>query len=440
MNNQTQQKTILPLKALFWLFLKYGFTGFGGPAVVISMMEEDVVQKKKWLTHEHFLDLVGATNLIPGPNSTEMAIHIGYITRGWKGLAIAGLCFTLPSILISLILAIFYVSLGSLPEIEIIFFGIRPVVIAVIIGAVYRLGKKAVKGWQFLIIAVVVVPLVYFFSEYTVIILLGGGFIGMLWLQLERALQEQYEIIQTETEELVEPETIEYTPFLEEVVIVHHSTEMTKKSLIVSSIIAVLTWMSVGLFFWVLAFSFPDVLFFQLGFFFYGVGSIMYGSGYVLVAYLRQGLVEQNGLITEQQLIDSIAIGQFTPGPVSSASAVIGFILNGYPGALIATFGLFFPSFLVVVILNPILIQLRDSEWAGSFLDAINISSVATMLVISFQLGEGLLIGLDILSLVVVLSMMTGALLIMVFSKKRNAAIIILAGAVIGTILKLFFL
>ena len=234
MNDPSQQKQILPLKDLFWLFLKFGFTGFGGPAVVIAMMEEDVVQDKKWLTREHFLDLVGATNLIPGPNSTEMAIHIGYITRGWIGLAIAGLCFIVPSILIALVFGVFYVALGSLPEMEILFFGIRPVVIAIIVGAVYRLGKKAAKGWQLLIIAAAVVPLVYFFSAYTVFILLGGGFIGMLWLQLEKTFRGRDEVIQTEKEEAPEFESNEAQSITEEVVITHHSSEMIKKSLIIS--------------------------------------------------------------------------------------------------------------------------------------------------------------------------------------------------------------
>jgi chromate transporter len=440
MNHQLPQKQILPLKDLVWLFLKYGFTGFGGPAVVIAMMEEDIVQKKKWLTREHFLDLVGATNLIPGPNSTEMAIHIGYITRGWSGLTIAGLCFILPAAFISLIFAFLYVALGSLPQVELLFFGIRPVIIAVILGAVYRLGKKAAKGWQLIVIAAAIIPLVYLFGEYTVIILLGGGIVGMLWLQLDRVIHEILHKT-TETgdfesnEEALQEETSE-----SDVAIVQYTQEVTKKKLIIFSIIAVLIWGSLGLFFGILAFLFPDILLFQIGFFFYGIGSILYGSGYVLIAYIRQGLVQQNGWLTEQQLLDSVAIGQFTPGPILSTSTVIGFIVNGYPGAAIATFGIFFPSFLVVIILNPVLMQLRESRWASSFLDAINISAVATMLVISFRLGEGLLLGLDIVSSVVVLALMIGALCVVVFAKKINAAVIVVGGAIIGVILKLFFL
>jgi chromate transporter len=446
MSDQIQEKQMIPLFTLAKLFLKFGVTGFGGPAVVIAMLEEEVVQKNKWMTREHFLDLVGATNLIPGPNATEMASHIGYTTRGWKGLTIAGICFIIPSVLISLVFAILYVTFGSLPQMELLFYGIRPVVIAVIVGAVLRLGRKAAKSWQLILIAAVVIPLVYLFGEYIVIILLGGGIIGMLLLQLDKAIRKRNG--KTEfVDEIEEPKGIQktseenkdsYGP--EEVVITQHASRVTKRNLIISSVFAVLIWGLLGFTFGVLSITFPEILLLQLGFFFYGVGSIMFGGSYVLVSYIRQTLVEQSGWISEQQLLDSIAIGQFTPGPISSSAAVIGFILGGYSGAAISTFGLYFPSFLIVIILNPVLLQLRESKWAGSFLDAINISAVAAMLVTSFRLGEGLLIGLDILGVVVALALMIGAFCVYMFSNKINAATIIIGGAIIGIILNMFIL
>jgi chromate transporter len=329
---------------------------------------------------------------------------------------------------------------------ELLFFGIRPVVIAVIFGAVLRLGSKAAKSWQLIVIAAVVIPLVFLFGEYIVIILLGGGIIGMLWLQLEKDNRERNGKIQFE-DEIEDSKEIQETSednedysSSEELSIIQHASGVTKKALIISSIFAVLIWGLLGFVFGVLSISFPEILLLQLGFFFYGVGSIMFGGSYVLVSYIRQTLVTQSGWITEQQLIDSIAIGQFTPGPISSSAAVIGFILGGYPGAAISTFGLYFPSFLIVIILNPMLLQLRESKWAGSFLDAINISAVAAMLVTSFRLGEGLLIGLDMLGTVVALALMIGAFCVYMFSKKINTATIIVGGAIIGIILNLFIM
>jgi chromate transporter len=420
------------LRSLGWVFLKYGLTGFGGPAVVIAMMEEDIVEKNGWMGKDQFLDLVGATNLIPGPNSTEMAIHIGYIMRGWVGLAIAGASFIVPSVVITLFFAWLYVTLGTLPELEILFFGIRPAVIAVILGAVYRLGKKAAKGWQLLVLGAVIIPIAYLFGQYTVLILLGGGIVGMLWLQ---ATSRSKKMLESETESVIENPDQE-----EEGLPSQYTSNISRRTLVIFSMIAILIWGSLGFIFGLLTFLFPEVILYQIGFFFYGVGSVLYGSGYVLVAYIRTGLVEQYGWLNEQQLLDSVAIGQFTPGPILSTSAAIGFIIDGYGGALIATFGIFFPSFLVVVVLNPILLRLRDSEWAGHFLDSVNMSAIAVMLVISLRLGEGLLIGLDLASSIVTLLLMAGAILIVVFSKRLNSAVIVIGAATVGALLKLFFL
>jgi len=271
------------------LFLKLGVIGFGGPVAHIAMIEDEVVKRRRWLTQDHFLDLLGATNLIPGPNSTEMAIHLGYIYAGWAGLIVSGVCFILPAVLITGILAWIYVNYGSVPQIAPLLYGIKPAVLGVIVNALWGLGKKAVKNLQ------------------------------------------------------------------------------------TTSTISAVAGTSISL--W------------QLGWFFLKVGSVLFGGGYVLIAFLQGGLVQEYGWLTQQQLLDAIAIGQFTPGPVLSTATFIGYVLAGVPGAIVATIGIFLPSFLFVVALNPIIPRLRSSAWTRSFLDAVNASAVALMVVAALQLG-----------------------------------------------------
>jgi chromate transporter len=332
------------------LFFKLGIIGFGGPVAHIAMIEDEVVKRRRWLTQDHFLDLLGATNLIPGPNSTEMAIHLGYIYAGWAGLIVSGVCFILPAVLITGILAWIYVNYGSVPQIAPLLYGIKPAVLGVIVNALWGLGKKAVKNRQLLIIAIVVGLLVLIWQVNEVIALLFGGLLGMIWLH---------------------PRNQDKPPGNKSNLLIAVLT--TGATLQTTSTISAVAGTSISL--W------------QLGWFFLKVGSVLFGGGYVLIAFLQGGLVQEYGWLTQQQLLDAIAIGQFTPGPVLSTATFIGYVLAGVPGAIVATIGIFLPSFLFVVALNPIIPRLRSSAWTRSFLDAVNASAVALMVVAALQLG-----------------------------------------------------
>lgn len=336
------------------LFFKLGVIGFGGPVAHIAMIEDEVVKRRQWLTREHFLDLLGATNLIPGPNSTEMAIHIGYIYAGWLGLIVSGVCFVLPAVLITGGFAWVYVAYGTLPQIAPLLYGIKPAVLAIIINALWGLAKKAVKTRQLLVIALAVALLTFLFKLNEVIALLIGGLLGMVWLHSGDKNDKPGD----------------KANFL----IASLSTGATLKA---SAVVAASTVAKVSL--W------------QLGWFFLKVGSVLFGGGYLLVAFLQGGLVQEYGWLTQQQLLDAIAIGQFTPGPVLSTATFIGYIIAGIPGAIVATIGIFLPSFVFVAALNPLIPRLRASSWTRAFLDAVNVSAVALMVVTTVQLGTATL-------------------------------------------------
>lgn len=368
------------------LFFKLGVIGFGGPAAHIAMMEDEVVKRRGWLTRSHFLDLVGATNLIPGPNSTEMAIHVGYTYGGIPGLAIAGICFILPAVTITAVFAWIYVQFGNLPQVAPFLYGIKPAVIAVIVGALWRLGNKAVKSRQLLLIGVgVAVILLLGLNE--VIALLVGGIVGMLWLRVQRTPPKN---------------TVE----------------------------AIVGFLGGGVVLKAVAQTAADASpsLWQLGGFFLKVGSILFGSGYVLVAFLEGEVVDKYGWLTQQQLLDAIAIGQFTPGPVLSTSTFIGYVISGIPGAIVATLGIFFPSFVFVAILNPLIPKLRQSPWTAAFLDAVNVSAVGLMAVVTVRLAlETLLQPLDWVAMGI-----TVLAAIALFRWRLNAAWLVLGGAVLG--------
>jgi chromate transporter len=391
------------LKELAGIFLKLGTIGFGGPAAHIAMMEEEIVHRRKWITREYFLDLVGATNLIPGPNSTEMAIHIGYIRAGWPGLAVAGISFILPAVLITAAFAWAYVSFGSLPKVIPFFYGIKPAVLAVIFLAVWRLGKTAVKGWRLLVIGLLV-TLACLLKMNEVAVLLLGGVIGMFWLRLlpRRGKTLLFEIavgIGTALGTIFNNVRISWAS-------VAGTAAMTA-----------------------LGFSGPiGFSLLKLGLFFLKVGAVLFGSGYVLVAFLEGGLVHDYGWLSQQQLLDAIAIGQFTPGPVLSAATFIGYVISGVPGAAVSTVSIFLPSFFFVAALNPIVPRLRRSPWTSAFLDAVNVSSVALMLAVVVKLSQTTLTGIPAWLIAV-------AALGVSFRWKVNATWLILGGAVVGWIL-----
>ena len=318
------------------VFFKLGLIAFGGPAAHISMMEDEVVTKRKWMSREHFIDLMGATNLIPGPNSTEMTMHCGFERAGWKGLFVAGLMFIIPAVLMTGTLAYFYVTYGDIPNVAPFLFGIKPAVIAIILGAVFKLGKKALKNWELGFIGALVIGASFLgINEITSI--LCAGFLGMLWFG-----------------KLGDSGIKSIGPFL----LLQTTPILFKK-------------VGLGKLFLV----------------FLKIGAVLFGSGYVLIAYLDGELVENLGWLTKPQLLDAIAIGQFTPGPVLSTATFVGYQIDGYLGAILATLGIFLPSFLFVLILNPIIPKLRKSKLTRGFLDAVNIASLGIMVAVTLQLG-----------------------------------------------------
>ena len=370
---------------LLALFLKLGVTAFGGPAAHIAMMEDEVVTRRRWLTRERFLDLIGATNLIPGPNSTEMAIHIGFVRAGIVGLIVAGISFILPAALITLGCAWAYDRFQTVPQAGALLYGIKPAVIAVILSAVWRLGKTAAKG-PFLIGVGLLVMLLVLFGINEIIALLGGGIVGILW---------------------------------------QFGSRLGKGKVLLG-----FAWLpSSNLALAVTAAPSSSVTLTSLGLFFLKIGCVLFGSGYVLVAFLQGGLVEQHQWLTQQQLLDAVAIGQFTPGPVLTTATFIGYVLAGPTGALVATLGIFVPSFLFVLATNPLIPRLRQSAVAGAFLDAVNASAIGLMAAVTVELARHTLIdwGTWLIALV------SAALL---FRYKVNSAWLVLGGAAIGWLLK----
>jgi chromate transporter len=369
------------LLELTQLFLKLGIIGFGGPAAHIAMMEDEVVTRRNWMTRDHFLDIVGATNLIPGPNSTEMTMHVGYHRAGWPGLIVAGSCFILPAVLITAALAWGYVQFGSLPQVAPFLIGIKPAILVIILGAVWKLGQKALKGWRLAVIGIGVLAAV-FLGVNEVIALLGGGLIGMLWLRLsERWLGQA------------------------------------------AALLLPIPGLRGGLAGHLQAGQPPNL--WELFLFFLKIGSILYGSGYVLVALLEGGLVHDLGWLTQQQLLDAIAIGQFTPGPVLSTATFIGYLILGLPGAIVATAGIFLPSFIFVGLLNPIIPRLRQLSWTAAFLDAVNISAVALILAVLINLGRTTLTAWPAWVIAILATVAT-------FRFKLSSAWVVLGGAVLG--------
>ena len=374
------------------VFLKSGALVFGGPAVHIAVMEDEVVKRRQWIAREHFLDLVGATNLIPGPNSTEMAIHIGYIYAGLPGLIIAGCCFICPAVLITAVLAWVYVQFGTLPEVTPLLYGIKPAVLAIILGALWRLGKKAVKSWKLLVIALGIAASL-FFGLNQVVGLFIGGILGMIWLRLSQDNSQN-------------------------------------TALVTLGLTSSLAWQDISSVS-VAAVTVKQVSLWKLGLFFLKVGSVLFGTGYVLVAFLEEGLVRDLGWLTQQQLLDAIAIGQFTPGPILSTATFIGYLIAGLPGAVVATLGIFLPSFFFVAALNPLIPRLRASQWTSAFLDAVNAGAVALMVVVTIQLARGTLIDLPTVIIAIVAA-------VVVIRFQVNAAWLVLGGAVLGFLVSRF--
>jgi chromate transporter len=341
------------------------------------MMHDEVVKRRGWFTDQEFLDLVGATNLIPGPNSTEMAIHIGYLRAGWPGLVVSGACFILPAMSIVMVLAWAYVRFGSLPQTTWWLYGMKPVVIAIIVQALWTLGRKAVKGPLTGIVGLSVL-LLYFLGVNEIALLFAGGLIVMIAANVSR---------------LRSPSTPIYVLPVAGPVLVTLAA---------------------------IPFSLP-ILFLT----FLKIGAVLYGSGYVLLAFLRADFVARLGWLTESQLLDAVAVGQVTPGPVLTTATFIGYILGGAPGALLATLGIFLPAFVVVAVSNPLIPRLRRSIWVSSLLDGVNVASLGLMAAVTLQLGRASLVD-PLTALVALLS----AVLLIRFN--INATWLIIGGGIVG--------
>lgn len=370
----------IQIKEIAKLFLKLGFIGFGGPAAHIAMMQQEVVVKKKWMSEQHFLDLLGATNLIPGPNSTEMAIHIGYDKGSWKGLIVAGLCFILPAVFITGIFAWLYQQYGQLPEVQPFIYGIKPAIIAIIIGAVFPLAKKSVKS-TFLAVVGILVLVLSLFGISEIYLMFGAGLLAMGLYSIQSKRNTLQSFIPLAFLQIAQ------SPLLSET-----NTKL----------------------FWI----------------FLKIGAILYGSGYVLFAFLDTELVA-TGLLTRQQLMDAIAVGQFTPGPVFSSVTFIGYQINGLSGAVISTIAIFLPSFILVALLNPLMKKMRQSKGLSIFLDAVNVASVAIIVAICLTIGKE-----TITDWRTILIAMISAIVVFKF-KKINSAFVVIGGALLGYLFNL---
>lgn len=371
------------------LFLKLGTIAFGGPAAHIAMMEEEVVRRRRWLDHQRFVDLLGATNLIPGPNSTEMAIHIGLLRAGWRGLVVAGACFIVPAMLIVWALAALYVKYGALPEAAWALYGVKPVIIAIIAQALWGLGKAAIKSTATAFAGGAVLAL-FFFGANEILLLFAAGFAVMIVENLRRG------------------------------------------------------WRPPQNAFWALAAGTPLATAYEaaataqpvsltaLALFFLKIGSVLFGSGYVLLAFLRADLVDRWRWLTDRQLLDAIAIGQFTPGPVFTTATFIGYVVAGSPGALLATLGIFLPAFVFVALSSPLIPRLRRSPWAAGFLDGVNAASLGLMAVVTWQLGRAAIVDVFTAALAAIAAAV-------VFTTRINSAWLVLAGGIAGLIYQLIF-
>jgi chromate transporter len=363
------------------LFLKLGFTAFGGPAAHIAMMQDEVVNKRKWLNEQEFLDLIGATNLIPGPNSTEMAIHIGKKRAGWPGLMIAGLCFIIPAVMITYIFAWMYKLYGHLPEMQPYIYGIKPAIIAIILSAVFPLAKRSLKSISLVIIGLLVL-IASLSGIYEIYLMFGAGFFAVIFSDFVPGSTDRF-----------------HTKIVLPILQIPGSLMMTISNMKL---------------FWT----------------FIKIGSILYGSGYVLFAFLDTELVS-TGLLSRQTLIDAIAVGQFTPGPVFSSVTFIGYQMNGWSGAMVATIGIFLPAFVFVALLDPLLKKMRSSARLSIFLDAVNVASVAIILSVCLSMGQEIMT--DWRTLFIALS----SLFITFGYRKINSIWVVLGGSILGYLLML---
>ncbi|MDD4079808.1 MAG: chromate efflux transporter [Eubacteriales bacterium] len=369
-------------------FLRLGVVAFGGPAAHIAMMEEELIQKRKWASLEKLMDFLGATNLIPGPNSTEMALHLGFARGGLMGLLIAGVCFILPAVLSVLLFAFLYARHGHVSELAGVMDGIKPVVMAVILQALLRLGKTVITGPLASAAAAAVIALNLMGISEIPLLLLAG--VAVMLIKNRGRLSGRLAALP-----LLSP----LAPPASELAVSISAAPLG----------------TAGLFFTFLK-----------------IGAFLYGSGYVLLAFLESEFVTRLGVLSNQQLLDAVAVGQFTPGPVFTTATFIGYLLGGAGGAAAATAGIFLPSFILVIFLNPIIPRLRASKWLSAALDGVNAASLALMAVVSVKLGISSITGW-FTALLAVFS------LIALLRFKVNSFYLILAGGLLGYLYQLVY-
>jgi chromate transporter len=369
----TAERATVSRREIARVFLKLGTIAFGGPAAHIAMMEEEVVVRRKWLTRQEFLDYLGATNLIPGPNSTELAIHIGHLCGGWIGLLIAGTCFILPATLMVTAIAALYVRFGQLPIATNALYTIKPVVIAVVVQALMRLSRSAIKSYALGAVGLAaVVATVLGVNE--IVVLIAAGMVMVLVIRPTRR-----------------------------------------------SVSASLLLPQVG-------FAGPTVPSLMAIFgLFAKTGAVLFGSGYVLLAFLRADFVERLHWLTDRQLLDAIVVGQITPGPVFTTATFVGYVLAGWRGAAIATLGIFLPAFIFVAMSGPLIPRIRRSPTAAAALDGVTVASLALMTVVTWQLGQAALV--DILTWVT-----AGVSLVLLFRFRLSSAWLMLSALIVGLI------
>lgn len=370
------------LKEVAQLFLKLGVIGFGGPAAHVAMMRDEVVKKREWMDEQHFLDLVGATNLIPGPNSTEMAMHIGHERAGWRGLIVAGICFILPAVIITGVFAWLYKQYGALPAVQPFVYGIKPAIIAIILGAIFPLAKRSIKSVELAAIGAVVL-LFSLLGLNEIYLMFGAGFFALLLASIRSSK-------------------------------VGGASVFLPVSIFQLGGATVVSATNLNLF----------LIFLK-------IGAILYGSGYVLFAFLDTELVS-TGLLTRQQLIDAIAVGQFTPGPVFSSVTFIGYQINGFSGAAVSTVAIFFPSFIFVALLNPLVARMRNSTLFSTFLDAVNAASIAIIVAICIAMGRETVTDWRTVAIAVV------AIVLAFGFPKVNSALVVVGGSLVGFLLTFF--
>lgn len=353
------------------MFVRLGVTAFGGPAAHIAMMQREVVEQRGWMTNEHFVDLIGATNLIPGPNSTEMTMHIGHHRAGWRGLLVAGASFIIPAALMVGALAWVYVEYGSTPSGEALLYGVKPVIVAIVAIAVIRLGTSTLKSALPVVVAVAAAS-TYLAGLNELVVLFGGAVVVYL-VRTMRSGGQPLMLIPLAAQAIGEVSLARvFGTFLK-------------------------------------------------------IGAVLYGSGYVLLAFLRADLVDRLGVLTDQQLLDAVAVGQFTPGPVFTTATFIGYLLGGFPGAVLATVAIFAPGFVFVAILTRLLPHVRRWTWTAALLDGVNASAIGLMAGVLVELtgdaiGDPLTVALGLVAMVAL------------WKTRLNSAWLVLAGGAIGLI------